>query len=313
MEFLCHEPARLDAFLASHLDSVSRARTKKMIEDGAVTVNGKKVRKGSHSVKTGDRICADIDAQDEDATEAQHITPVNLGLRVLYEDDACLVIDKPAGIAVHPGAGIAQDEPTILHGIAFLFEEKKIPFSPEGVLVHRLDRGTTGCLLCAKTVEAHAALQKQFEERTVAKFYLAIVAGVPDPAAAVIDAPIGRNLTDRTKMSVLRTSVSRDARTTYVTLDVCEDAALLECELHTGRTHQIRVHLASIGHPLLGDEAYSTQRSRKISSEYEAEKICLHAWKLTFDSPFTDKEVFVQADPHAEFVKISEATGLRLR
>lgn len=310
MKFVCETSARLDAFLASQIDDVSRSRLKTAIESGAVTVNGRKQRKGSHSLSEGDEVSVDP-SLFESTAERSSIEPVDLKLNILYEDDDCFVIDKPAGISVHPGAGTSSDEPTVLHGLAWYLRSIGKDFSSDGVLVHRLDKGTTGCLLCAKSLEAHAALQKQFEERTVAKFYLAITAGVPDPKAAVIDAPVGRNLTDRTKMSVLRTSVSREARTTYVTLDATNDVSLLECELHTGRTHQIRVHLSSVGHPLLGDETYGTPQSKKLTEHYGVRNIALHAWKLTFDSPFTDKEVYVKAPVPQTFDDALRETDLK--
>ena len=215
MELIVDTPARLDAFLATKT-SLSRSRVRKSIDMELVTINGVTELKPARRVKAGDRVEIDIDALP---TEGARIEPADLSFEVLYQDAACMVINKPAGIAVHPGTGMAPGEQTILHGIAHLFGNLKIPFSTETALVHRLDKDTTGCLLVAKTAAAHEALQKQFADRTVRKSYLAIVAGVPDPKEAVIDAPVGRNLTDRRRMSVLRTSVSRDAKTTYHTID----------------------------------------------------------------------------------------------
>ena len=276
------EGGRLDAFLAENVSGLSRAKAQKLIKDGSIEVDGEVVTKTSKNLQKGSNVVILGGMETESETV---IEPIDLNLSVLYEDDSCFVIEKPAGYAVHPATAMASDEKTILHGIAFLMQERSLPFSADSVLVHRLDKETTGCLLVAKTPEAHAFLQKQFEDRTVKKMYLALVAGVPDPAEAIIDSPIGRNLTDRTKMSILKTSVSREARTTYKTLDATDDATLVRCELHTGRTHQVRVHLSSIGHPILGDPTYASSQSEKLTKEYSIGNLCLHAWTLTFTSP----------------------------
>jgi len=276
---------RLDTFLSQKEGITSRTKAQKLIKAGAVTINGHKATKSSTRIRAGDRIT--ITMKLERRTGTLELT--NLSLDVLYEDTTCLVIQKPAGIAVHPAPSTGE-EVTMLHGIASLFEERRasgapLPFTPDAVLVHRLDKETTGCLLIAKTPEAHRALQRQFEQRTVQKTYLALVAGVPNPPQAVIDAPIGRNLLNRVKMSILRTGKSREARTSYRTICASDNCALLECGLHTGRTHQIRVHLRSIGHPILGDPTYALEASEKLSKEIGVTNLCLHAWKLAFDSP----------------------------
>lgn len=197
---------------------------------------------------------------------------------VLYEDPSCLVINKPAGIAVHTGNGMALGEQTVIDA-----------FPEEYALVHRLDKETSGCLLIAKNLKAHEALQQQFQDRTVEKSYLALVAGVPDPPKAVIDAPIGRKISNRTKMSILGAAKSRQARTTYATLQSTDACTLLQCDLHTGRTHQIRVHLSGIEHPILGDATYQSSESERLTNQYEIDGLCLHAWKLAFDSPGGDR------------------------
>ena len=304
------DPQRLDAFLASENENLSRGQFQKEIEAGSVRVNGKVIKKSSTKLVVGDVVEF---AQSDDVVESSHIDPVDLGMVVLYEDDDCMVIDKPSGFAVHPGVGMLPDEKTILHGIAHLFTERSLPFSADSVLVHRLDKETTGCLLVAKNDKAHRTLQKQFENRTVTKMYLAIVAGVPEHETAVIDAPIGRNLTDRTKMSVLRTSTSRDARTTYRVLDATDDVALLECDLHTGRTHQVRVHLSSIGHPLLGDPTYTSSKSEELSSKFEVLSLCLHAWKLSFTSPVSGENVLVESPVPVSLLGIAQRIPFDLK
>lgn len=308
MELTVDSPARLDAFLASKT-SLSRSRVRKAIDMELVTINDKTELKPARKVRAGDVVEIDVDSLP---TEGARIEPADLSMDVLYEDDACMVVNKPAGVAVHPATGMPPGEQTVLHGIAYLFSERKIPFSTETALVHRLDKDTTGCLLIAKTAAAHTALQEQFAERTVKKSYMAVVAGVPDPAEATIDAPVGRNLTDRRKMSVLRTSVSREARTTYKTVDASDSAALLKCDLHTGRTHQIRVHLSTIGHPILGDRTYASSTSGKLTEHLGVPGLCLHAAELTFRSPADNGEHTVHAPLPAFWKDVFDAAELSL-
>ncbi|MFH0770430.1 MAG: RluA family pseudouridine synthase [Candidatus Peregrinibacteria bacterium] len=310
MELTVQDKGRLDVFLHRTEPDISRVQAGQLVRGGCVLVNGRVTRKPAHVVRSGDTVS--VTNTREPASET-HITPVDLHLPILFEDSACLVIAKPAGIAVHPAPGLKRGEPTLLHGIAFLFRKKHIPFSADSVLVHRLDRETTGCVLIAKSKKAHAFLQKQFAERSIAKRYLAIVAGIPDPPSALIDAPLGRNLTERTKMSVLKTSVSREARTTYHTLQRGKHVALLACDLHTGRTHQIRVHLASVGHPLLGDGKYASSSSRRLTEEYGIENLCLHAWQLTFRSSADDQEHTVRAPPPEIFLRAVKGCGISIQ
>jgi len=300
-KLIVEKQARLDVFLSSQEEGLSRSKAQKLIKDGLVQVNGKRVTKVAFMLKEGDSISVDAVhgstrlATSEPQLHANTIDTIDLHLDILYEDDACLVINKPAGLAVHPASSMKKGEMTILNGIEFLFNKRGLPFSSDAVLVHRLDKETTGCLLIAKTSQAHAALQKQFEDRTVSKKYLALVCGVPIPSSATIDAPIGRNLMQRTMMSIFKTGKSREARTTYRTLQAKKDCALLECDLHTGRTHQVRVHLSSIKHPILGDPKYHSHLSDEVTREYGIEGLCLHAWKLRFDSPVTSERVKVEA------------------
>jgi 23S rRNA pseudouridine1911/1915/1917 synthase len=302
-------PERLDTFLAREGGFSSRGQAQKAIESGDVEVNDGTIDKPAFRLQEGDKVAL---LKEETREDTGVIDPVDLMLKILYEDDACFVINKEAGLMVHPGAGMLPGEKTVLHGVVYLFQKKKIPFSPDAVLVHRLDKETTGCMLIAKTREAHQALQKQFETRTVHKVYLAITAGVPTPDRAVIDAPIGRSVKDRTKMGVTRMSASREARTSYAVLSKTDHAALLQCELHTGRTHQIRVHLHALGHPLLGDDKYQNSLSERLTQEYAIQSLGLHAWKLAFVSPADGKEHEVEAPLPALFAAEMKALGLTL-
>lgn len=300
-------PERLDQFLSREGRAASRVRAQADIENGRVQVNDAPVTKVSLRLKEGDVVTLLPDTEEMPEVSLE---PSDLHLPILYEDDGCLVINKPAGIAVHPGAGMKDGEKTILHGIAFLFLERKLPFSSASVLVHRLDRETTGCLLVAKSPDMHLALQQQFEERTVQKFYLAIVAGAPSPAAAVIDASIGRSTTDRTKMTIHGSGKTRTAQTTYTTLSSSPEAALLRCELHTGRTHQIRVHLSAVAHPILGDPTYVSSLSEKMGRQYAIETLCLHAWTLRFTSPADQAKHEVVAPIPPVFLAVLQTLGL---
>jgi 23S rRNA pseudouridine1911/1915/1917 synthase len=310
MDWVISLPDRLDVFLSRAANLPSRGKAQEAIEAGRVTVNGNVVTKSACRLQEGDQVTL-ADAEDEDGESTEYsITSIPVTFDILWEDDDCFVIDKPAGIAVHPGAGMPPGEATVLHGIAALFETRKIPFSASSILVHRLDRETTGCLLIAKTPAAHVELQRQFAARTVQKQYLAIVAGVPSPAIAVIDAPIGRSLTERTKMGVERIGKSREARTTYKTLGAGAQSALLVCDLHTGRTHQVRVHLHAIGHPILGDGTYATILSERVTEELAVRSLCLHAWTLTFDPPSGAMRVTVTAPLPASFRQVLRSAGI---
>ena len=307
MDWIVSLPDRLDAFLASDGRMLSRAKAQKAIEEGHVRVNDEVVRKAAHRLQEGDAVAL---RDTEDRKQDSVIQPVDLHVPILYEDEACLVLNKSASIAVHPGSGMAPGEVTLLSGIAHLYKERGLPFSTESVLVHRLDKETTGCILVAKTPAAHLFLQGQFEERTVKKHYLALVAGIPKLLTATVDAPIGRSISDRTQMTVFHAGKTRDARTTYRVLATGKDAALLECDLHTGRTHQVRVHLHSIGHPVLGDPSYTSVLSDRLRDEQDIRGLCLHAWKLTFVSPADGREHQVIAGAPQEFTRSLEKAGV---
>ncbi len=286
---------------------LSRTKAQSAIEDGRVTVNDAVVTKSAFRLQEGDRV---VVLEDDAPLENSGIEPEDLKLNILYEDRTCLVINKPAGIAVHPGAGMAPGEKTILHGISFLFAKQSLSFSSEAVLVHRLDRDTTGCLLIAKDPASHHFLQEQFQTRTVTKQYLALVSGIPSSVEAMIDAPIGRSASNRTTMSVLANVDAREAQTRYRVLGSAHHVSLLLCDLLTGRTHQVRVHLAAIGHPVLGDGTYATDRSAGLAEELGIHGLCLHAWKLTFVSPLDRKTHAVTAPLPPVMVRGIETAGI---
>ncbi len=272
---------RLDQYVALHF-SFSRSQAARFVEEGRVRCNGHVVTKSSRKVSAGDTVT--LEEARPRPSPSPHPSPSAHPLSILYEDDTCLVLNKPQDIAV-----------------AELLEELKAKQNvPSLFLVHRLDKGTTGCLLIAKSEKSCEALQKQFQNRSIHKQYLAAVAGVPKEREATIDAPVGRNLTDRKKMSLFHTSKSRSASTHYSVVSQSSEAALLQCIIHTGRTHQIRVHLRAIGHPILGDDTYGSEKSEALSRKYAIALPCLHAEMLSFQSPVTGKIVQSKAPlPHA--------------
>lgn len=301
------QPCRLDQF-AAHAFHLSRAQAQKYIKEGFVRCNGKVICKASKMVHAGDHVhLMRPSSSQHRPTQIHQYTSIlkTTPIPILYEDVSCLVVNKPASIAVHP-APSHRDEPTL---IEILREERG---EPGLSLAHRLDRGTSGCLLVAKSVESCEALQQQFKERHVKKEYLAMVAGIPKERSATIDAPLGRSLMHRTKMTLFRTSKSREAATTYSVLSSRSDCSLLACVIATGRTHQIRVHLAAIGHPILGDEKYGTEQSRTLGEKLGLRHPCLHAWKLSFQSPAIRKEAHVMAPIPETFRRIAQELDLSL-
>jgi 23S rRNA pseudouridine1911/1915/1917 synthase len=274
---------RLDRWLAARLPDQSRARLKALIDSGQALLDGKAV-KASHRLRPGERIALAI---PEPAPALPQ--PEDIPLRVVYEDAQLVVVDKPAGLVVHPGAGRASGTlvNALLHRVRGLS-------GVGGVLrpgiVHRLDRGTSGLMVVAKDDETHRALARQFARREVEKEYLALVLGVPAPRQGELTAPIGRDPLHRKRMSV-RAPRGRPARTGYRVVETFDGAALLRVRLHTGRTHQIRVHLASLGHPVAGDAVYGAGRrpSPRRAASREAlgslERPALHAARLGFEHP----------------------------
>lgn len=280
---------RLDRFLAERLPELSRSRVQALIKEGAVLLNGKPA-KPSAEVSAGDFIAGSI--PEDRPAEAQ---PQELPLTILYEDEHLAVLDKASGMVVHPGDG--NQDGTLVNALLHHFGSMS---SIGGVqrpgIVHRLDKETSGCLVVARNDETHRALTEQFSGRTVEKTYLAIVERAPSPPRGRIETNIGRNPHNRQKMAVLPPPAGKIAITDYEVLRSLGSSSLVRCDLHTGRTHQIRVHMKHLGHPLLGDETYG-----RAAKHYGVSRMLLHAWRLAFDHPATGQRMQFTAPIPPEF------------
>jgi 23S rRNA pseudouridine1911/1915/1917 synthase len=274
---------RLDAWIAAQLPDLSRSRVKSLIEEGRVHVDGINAR-ASLRVRGGESIELEVPAAAPAIPQ-----PEDIPLRVVHEDDCLLVIDKPAGLVVHPGAGRASGTlvNALLHHVTDL---SGIGGVVRPGIVHRLDRGTSGLMVVAKDDPSHRHLARQFAGRTVEKEYLAIVMGLPTRATGTIDLPIGRDPVHRQKMSV-RATRARAASSTYTVVERLDASALVRVRIHTGRTHQIRVHMSSIGHPVAGDALYGGTRAPGCRRETAKQALqaldrpALHAARLSFSHP----------------------------
>jgi len=282
-----HPGERLDAFLRKHFPAMSRSAAQRLIEQRHITVNGKPT-KPTHTPRAGDVVR--IEWPEAAPAKAQ---PENIPLNLIYEDDCLLVVNKPAGLVVHPAAG--NEEHTLVN--ALLHHCKGELSGIGGVarpgIVHRLDKETSGCLVVAKNDETHTALSAQFAGRTVEKTYLAIVCGELPRAQGEIRAAIARHPTQRKRMAVREEGAGRAAHTGYRVIERLNQATLVEAHLHTGRTHQIRVHFQHLGHPVAGDTTYGQRQTRRLAelTKYDAPRVLLHAHKLTFVHPRTGRKM----------------------
>ena len=279
---------RLDTFLANRIESWSRARLQQLIEDGEVIVNGHGV-KSSYKLRANDQIEVELAASPVAGFVAEDIP-----IEVVFEDEELIVVNKPAGMVVHPAAGVPSG--TLANALAFHFQQlSQFGGAARPGIVHRLDRGTSGLLVVAKTEAAHEDLANQFRAREVFKSYVALVHGQLEKRNGQIDQPIARDARNRTRMAVVRGG--REALSLFRIREGYDRFTLLDIELKTGRTHQIRVHLAWLKHPVVGDEIYGGGRDKTVSNPViksaigKLQRQFLHAERLAFLHPRTREKL----------------------
>ncbi|NWK54297.1 RluA family pseudouridine synthase [Verrucomicrobiaceae bacterium N1E253] len=287
----CREPQRIDQFLASKLPELSRSRIQSLLKSGDILLNGSK-SKAKQSVSDGDLIVVEVPEPEPAEAQAQEIP-----LDVLYEDDDIIVINKAHGMVVHPAAGNADG--TLVNALLHHCHGQLAGIG--GVerpgIVHRLDKDTSGCIVCAKNDKAHQSLVGQFAERNTEKQYLTVVQSPPTQPEGHIFTHIGRHPVNRMKMAVCNPGSGKTAITDYKVLYQAPDnTCLVLCDLHTGRTHQIRVHMGHLGTPILGDPIYA-KPARQVC---QPGRLMLHAWKLSLDHPRTSERLaFLAPVPEA--------------
>ena len=278
---------RLDIFLRQKFPAASRGAIQRLIEQGYIRINGQ-TTKPTHSPRAGEQVA--VEWPEARPADAQ---PENIPLDILFEDEALLVLNKPAGIVVHPAAG--NEEHTLVN--ALLHHCRGQLSGIGGVarpgIVHRLDKETSGCLVVAKNDATHLALSAQFAERSVEKIYLAILCGVLPRDEGNIRAAIARHPTHRKRMAVRDEEEGRAAHTSYRVIERLREATLVEARLHTGRTHQIRVHFQHLGFPVAGDTTYGQRQTKRLAefTRYEAPRVLLHAHKLAIVHPRTGQRL----------------------
>lgn len=297
---------RIDAVLAERWPDLSRSRLRHLIKSGSITVNGE-VAKPSRLARPGDRVVAAVPPRDTGT-----LAPEAMPLEVVYEDDALLVVNKPAGLVVHPGAG--RRTGTLAAGLLHRLPGLAGVGGPDRPgIVHRLDQGTSGLLLVAKTETVRRRLAAALARREIHRDYLAFVWGEPRPREGRIEAPLGRDPRDRRRMAVV--ARGRPAATRYRVIESAGWASLLECSLETGRTHQIRVHLRQIGHPLLGDETYGGGAKRALNAPVAARRLAgeatggllrpaLHAFRLAFSHPVSGDSIALESPLPADLLRL---------
>lgn len=279
-----HAGWRLDRALAASVPTLSRERLKALIRAGALSSGEKAVRDPSSKVRGDELFRLDVPEP-----EPAHNLAQDIKLTIVFEDPHLLVVDKPAGLVVHPAAG--NRDGTLVNALLHHCGDSLSGIG--GVarpgIVHRIDKDTSGLLVVAKTDVAHEGLARQFAAHSIDRRYIAIVSGVPKTSHGTIDAPLARSATNRKKIAIAEGERGKRAVTYWKRLELLDDAALVECTLETGRTHQVRVHMASIGHPLLGDPVYgrSSKAHRDLLKRLDFARQALHAANLGFTHPVT--------------------------
>ncbi len=281
-------PERLDLFL-SRESGLTRAKIKNLLSDNKIFINGGTAEKAGILLKGGEKL--EIALPEPESSE---LKPEAIPLDILYEDKDLLVINKPAGLVVHPAAG--HWEGTLVNALIYHFNQLSSIYPLRPGIVHRLDKDTSGLLLIAKSDKAHLQLSKQLKSREIKKDYAVIVHGRISQNEGIIDQPIGRHPKDRKKMAVV-SSNGRDAVTRFKVLERFKNNTYLECRIETGRTHQIRVHLSNMGYPIIGDSLYGSKKDDLAARQM------LHAWKIQLTHPITFQPVKFEAQLPDDFQK----------
>jgi 23S rRNA pseudouridine1911/1915/1917 synthase len=289
-----HWGKRIDVVLAM-FTQLSRNQVRKLIAERAVSCDEKIITKPGTLVKTTNTtmVVDDVPAANK------KIIAEDIILDVLYEDEHIIAINKKPGMVVHPGVG--HSDGTLVHALASYQQKHN---TQELRLLHRLDKDTSGLILVSKNEKTYHLFLAMFEERTLEKIYLAILAGTPKDQRGYVDAPIDRALHDRQKFAVSSSHASRQALTAYQIIDFFTATSLVAVRIHTGRTHQIRVHMQSIGHPIIGDLTYYTNASYELGAEVQAKRQMLHAYRVTFIHPVTTKPITIVAPPPFDFRQV---------
>jgi 23S rRNA pseudouridine1911/1915/1917 synthase len=293
---------RLDTYLRGKFPAASRGAIQRLIEEGHILVNGKRV-KPNHTPRAGEKV--DVHWPEAKPAKAQ---PEEIPFEVLFEDETLLVLNKPAGLVVHPAAG--HEEHTLVNALLHhcAGELSGIGGVARPGIVHRLDKETSGCLVVAKNDETHLALSSQFASRKVEKAYRAIVCGEMSRDKGEVRAAIARHPSHRKRMAV-NDETGREARTSYQVLERLRASTLVEAALHTGRTHQIRVHFQFLGFPLVGDLTYGQRQNARLKElvGFAAPRVMLHAFQLAFIHPRSGKRVHFEAPLPKDFEDVVKA------
>ena len=286
------EPKRIAAYISENTE-YSRTAVQRLIEEEKITVNGKK-EKASYKVQNGDK----IEIEEEPAKEIE-LKAQDIPVEILYEDNDIIVVNKPKGMVVHPANG--NPDGTLVNAIMSICKDSLSGIGGEirPGIVHRLDKNTSGAIIIAKNDKAHINLSEQLKNHEIKKTYIALVRGIVKENNATINMPIGRSKKDRKKMDVDKNG--KEAITHFKVLKRYKDCTLLEINIETGRTHQIRVHLSHIGYPIIGDEVYSNGKNK-----WNIVGQCLHAKSLDFMHPITGKQIHIEAELPEYFQKILE-------
>ncbi len=304
-----HSGKRLDRFLISTTEGVSRTYLQKLIRTGAVTVNDKVSKQPSRTLRSGDHVCLTF----PDTRQLETLLPEHVPLDILYEDSHLIVLNKPAGMLVHPASGVNTG--TLVNALlAHCDDLSGIGGIERPGIVHRLDKDTSGVLVVAKTDVVHRQLSMQFEKRTITREYVAVVCGIPAEATGTINANIARSRRDRRRMTTVETG-GRHAVSHYSVLEIYHKFALIQLTLETGRLHQIRVHLQHIGHPVVGDAVYGGERRALNDADAppvkqaltRLKRQALHARTVKFEHPITHESLIFSAPKPAGMQRLVQA------